>query len=162
MGALIIPIILQLAGVVVIIAEIVLPSGGLLSIIAAGLFGYSLYTVFTEVSAFAGMVFVIADVILLPVVLIAGIKLLAVSPVTLRTRLSKTNGYSSQLESLNSFKGASGTALTTLRPAGTALINDQRVDVVSRGEYIEKGTAVAVVAVDGNRVVVKQMENSEK
>jgi len=158
MGVLIIPIILQVAGVVVIIAEIVLPSGGLLSIIAAGLFGYSLYTVFTEVSAFAGMVFVIADVILLPVVLILGIKLLAVSPVTLRTRLSKTNGYSSQLESLNAFKGHSGTALTTLRPAGTALIDDQRVDVVSRGEYIEKGAAVVVVAVDGNRVVVKQME----
>lgn len=158
MGALIIPIILQMAGVAVIIAEIVLPSGGLLAIIAAGLFGYSLYTVFTEVSAFAGMVFVIADVILLPVVLIAGIKLLAVSPVTLRTRLSKTDGYSSQLESLNAFKGGSGTALTTLRPAGTALIDDQRVDVVSRGEYIEKGTAVAVVAVDGNRVVVRQVE----
>lgn len=158
MGALIIPVILQMAGVVVIIAEIVLPSGGLLSIIAAGLFGYSLYTVFTEVSAFAGMVFVVADVILLPVVLIAGIKLLAVSPVILRTRLSKTNGYSSQSESLNAFNGASGTALTTLRPAGTALINDQRVDVVSRGDYIEKGAVVVVVAVDGNRVVVRQVE----
>jgi membrane protein implicated in regulation of membrane protease activity len=34
------------------------------------------------------------------------------------------------------------------------------VDVVSRGEYILKGTAVIVSAVDGNRVVVKQAEAS--
>lgn len=158
MKALIIPVILQLAGVVVIIAEIILPSGGILSIIAAGLIGYSLFTVFTEVSTFAGIMFVTADVIMLPVILIVGIKLLARSPVTLKTKLSKTNGYSSQPEVLSSYVGGSGSAITTLRPAGTALINDQRVDVVSRGEYIEKGTAVAVVAVEGNQVIVKQVE----
>jgi len=157
-GALIMPIGLQLAAVVVIIAEIIIPSGGILSIIAAGLLGYSLYTVFTQVSNFAGMVFVIADVILLPVVLVIGIKLLARSPATLKTRLSKTNGYSSQSAELSAYVGTTGTAVTDLRPAGTALINERRVDVVSRGEYIEKGTAVAVVAVDGNRVVVRQVE----
>jgi membrane-bound serine protease (ClpP class) len=36
-----IPVLLQLAGVIIIIAEIFLPSGGLLSLMAAGLFGYS-------------------------------------------------------------------------------------------------------------------------
>ena len=146
MSALIIPVILQLAGVVVIIAEIIIPSGGILAIIAAGLFGYSLYTVFTGISTFAGMVFVIADAIMLPVILIAGIKLLVRSPVTLKTRLSKTNGYSSQSEELDALVGASGVAVTTLRPAGTALINNHRVDVVSRGDFIEKGTPVTVVA----------------
>jgi len=158
MSALILPVILQLAGVVVLIAEIILPSGGILSIIAAGLLGYSLYMVFAGVSAFAGMVFVIADVVMLPVVLIVGIKMLAKSPVTLKTELSKDNGYSSQSEDLKDFAGGNGTALTTLRPAGTALIHDQRVDVVSRGEYIEKGTAVEVVAVEGNQVIVRQTE----
>ncbi len=157
-GALIIPIALQLAAVVVIIAEIIIPSGGLLSIIAAGLLGYSLYAVFTQVSSFAGMVFVIADVILLPVVLVVGIKLLARSPATLKTRLSRTNGYSSQSVELSAYVGGTGTAVTDLRPAGTAVIDGQRVDVVSRGEYIERGTSVAVTAVDGNRVVVRQVE----
>jgi membrane-bound serine protease (ClpP class) len=157
-GALIIPIALQLVAVVVIIAEIIIPSGGILSIIAAGLLGYSLYAVFTEVSNFAGMVFVIADVILLPVVLVIGIKLLARSPATLKTQLSKTDGYSSQSAELSAYAGGTGTAITNLRPSGTALINGRRVDVVSRGEYIEKNTPVTVVAVDGNRVVVKQVQ----
>jgi membrane-bound serine protease (ClpP class) len=49
----------------------------------------------------------------------------------------------------------SGTALTTLRPSGTALIDGQRVDVVADGSMIEQGTAVKVVAVEGARVVVR-------
>ena len=57
------PVILQLVGVIVIIAEIILPSGGILSVLAVGIFGYSLYFVFQDVSVSAGFGFVVADVI---------------------------------------------------------------------------------------------------
>lgn len=50
-----------------------------------------------------------------------------------------------------------GTAHTTLRPAGTALIENQRIDVVSEGTFIEKGSAIRVVAVEGARVVVRRV-----
>jgi membrane-bound serine protease (ClpP class) len=49
----------------------------------------------------------------------------------------------------------SGTALTTLRPSGTALIEGERVDVVTDGSMIDRGAAVKVVAVEGARVVVR-------
>lgn len=48
-----------------------------------------------------------------------------------------------------------GVAFTQLRPSGTALINGQRVDVVTEGALLEKGTAVKVVATEGLRVVVR-------
>ncbi|MDB6065938.1 MAG: hypothetical protein JWR26_2146 [Pedosphaera sp.] len=48
-----------------------------------------------------------------------------------------------------------GTAFSQLRPAGTALINGKRVDVVSEGQLIERGTPVKVVALEGMRVVVR-------
>lgn len=48
-----------------------------------------------------------------------------------------------------------GTALTQLRPSGVATINGQRVDVVTEGGLIERGTAVKVVAVEGTRIVVR-------
>jgi membrane-bound serine protease (ClpP class) len=51
-----------------------------------------------------------------------------------------------------------GTAFTQLRPAGTALINGHRVDVVSEGTLIEPGTPVRVVAVEGIRVVVRAIQ----
>lgn len=50
-----------------------------------------------------------------------------------------------------------GSALTQLRPSGTALINGQRVDVVTEGGLIERGASVRVVAIDGTRIVVRKL-----
>src|SRR6056297_995255 len=150
------PIILQVAGILVLLAEIILPSGGVLTILALGCFGYSLYSVFTNVSMTVGMMFVAADVVILPIVLIAGLKLLAYSPVALRKSLKKTDGVTSQSEKLGGYMGKTGTAVTNLRPAGTARIDGRRMDVVSRGEFIEKDKPVLVIAVEGNRVVVRE------
>ncbi|MEM9494040.1 MAG: NfeD family protein [Myxococcota bacterium] len=54
--------------------------------------------------------------------------------------------------------GLRGTALTPLRPAGSAEIADRTVDVVSDGQYVETGTAIQVVQVEGNRVVVEPLD----
>jgi membrane-bound ClpP family serine protease len=48
-----------------------------------------------------------------------------------------------------------GVALTQLRPSGTASIDGKRVDVVTEGGLIERGTKVKVVAVEGTRIVVR-------
>jgi len=53
-----------------------------------------------------------------------------------------------------------GTALSALRPAGTAVINGKRVDVVTEGQMIDPGTPVRVVAVEGMRVVVRQFNQT--
>ena len=50
-----------------------------------------------------------------------------------------------------------GVAYTQLRPSGTALINGKRVDVVTEGSLIEKGTAIRVVDTEGLRVVVRAL-----
>lgn len=49
-----------------------------------------------------------------------------------------------------------GTALTHLRPSGAALIGGRRVDVVTEGPMVERGSPVQVVAVEGIRVVVRK------
>ena len=152
------PILLQLIGILVIIAEIILPSGGILSILATGLFGYSLYLVFTHISTSAGMAFVIADIILIPILVYFGIKFLAKSPVTLRTKLSKEDGVTSQSPDHRDYLGSQGVAVTDLRPSGVATIEDERLDVVTQGEYIEKQTQIIVIAVRGNQIVVKQKD----
>lgn len=58
-----------------------------------------------------------------------------------------------KLELLN----GTGEALTQLRPSGTASINGQRVDVVTEGGLIERGAAIRVVAVEGARIVVREV-----
>ena len=156
--SLLLPIILQLVGVVVIIAEIILPSGGILSILALAVFGYSLFIVFNEISMIIGFSFVAADLILIPVLVIVGLKLLARSPVTLRKTLSRKEGVSSQSSELESYVGTQGNAVTDLRPAGIAVINGKRVDVVTRGEYIEKDSAIIVTTVTGNQIIVRKKD----
>ena len=156
--SLLFPIILQLVGVVVIIAEIILPSGGILSIVALAVFGYSLFIVFNEISMIIGFSFVAADLILIPVLVIVGLKLLARSPATLRNTLSRKEGVSSQSSELESYVGTQGNAVTDLRPAGIAVINGKRVDVVTRGEYLEKDSAIVVAAVTGNQIIVRKKD----
>lgn len=50
-----------------------------------------------------------------------------------------------------------GVALTQLRPSGTAIINGKRVDVVTEGGLIEKGASLRVIAVEGMRVIVREV-----
>jgi membrane-bound serine protease (ClpP class) len=61
-----------------------------------------------------------------------------------------------------SLVGARGRALSDLRPGGFARINDQRVDVVTQGDYIYAGDLVEVVADDRYRRVVIRIEEDEQ
>lgn len=52
--------------------------------------------------------------------------------------------------------GREGIAVTPLRPSGTAEINQEMVDVVTEGGFIEKGKRVKVIRVEGTRVIVRE------
>jgi membrane-bound ClpP family serine protease len=53
--------------------------------------------------------------------------------------------------------GAIGTTNTPLRPAGVVRFGDKFIDVVSDGGFIAAGTRVQVIAVEGVRIVVKEV-----
>ncbi len=50
--------------------------------------------------------------------------------------------------------GEVGVALTPLRPAGRADFGSRRLDVVTEGEFIERGQSVRIESVVGNHIVV--------
>lgn len=51
--------------------------------------------------------------------------------------------------------GLHGTAQTDLRPAGLALLDGKRTDVVAEAGYISAGAAIRVVRIEGHRIVVR-------
>jgi membrane-bound serine protease (ClpP class) len=53
--------------------------------------------------------------------------------------------------------GRDGVALTDLRPSGAARIGDERLDVVTEGEYVAQGSRVQLVRSDGYRHVVRKV-----
>lgn len=56
---------------------------------------------------------------------------------------------------LTALRGRTGSAASYLRPAGVALIDGIRVDVLTQGEFIPEGTPVRVTRVEGARVFVE-------
>lgn len=57
--------------------------------------------------------------------------------------------------------GVVGEALTDLRPSGTAAFAGEKLDVVSEGDWIERGTRVVVVRSEGYRHVVREAGTAE-
>lgn len=75
--------------------------------------------------------------------------------ISLKESEQSTKGYSGSI-GLEHLVGKHGLALTSLRPSGTALIDEQRIDVVTPGDFIEKDTEITIIRIDGNRVVVNK------
>jgi membrane-bound serine protease (ClpP class) len=57
--------------------------------------------------------------------------------------------------------GRTGRALNDLRPAGTAVFDDRRLDVVSLGDCIQTGRMVRIVQAHGSRIVVEAVPDSD-
>jgi len=56
------------------------------------------------------------------------------------------------------FLGRIGRTATVLRPSGVADIDGVRLDVITEGDFLEPGTPVMVIKVEGSRVVVDRQE----
>ncbi len=74
--------------------------------------------------------------------------------------LASASGYVSS-DALDDLVGQSGVALTPLRPAGTADIGGERIDVVTRGEFVAPGASVEIIQVRGSRVVARPSTRTE-
>lgn len=81
---------------------------------------------------------------------------LSKSRIILKDRETSAEGYLATAD-MEVFVGKEGEATTVLRPSGMADVDGIRLNVVSEGEYIPKGTKVRVVRVDGARVVVRAL-----
>ena len=53
------------------------------------------------------------------------------------------------------FLGREGVTTTVLRPTGIAEFDGVRLNVVSEGDFVQSGTAVQIIRVDGGRILVR-------
>ncbi len=72
----------------------------------------------------------------------------------------RETGYTSSVRR-DELRGKRGVAVTDLRPAGTGLFGDERLDVVSEQAWIESGTPIEIVASEGYRHVVRVAPDRE-
>jgi len=152
-------ILLFLAGMVLVFAEILAP-GGILGVLAGACFIGSCYLGYRNYPSSWGYI-VIIELALGTVLFLVGLKYLPKTRMgqafILNTRQSQSEGYSSEAEDLGEFLGKHGIAQTHLRPSGMARLDGKRVNVVTEGAYVDMNTEVEVVNVEGNRVVVRPL-----
>lgn len=58
--------------------------------------------------------------------------------------------------------GQMAVTATELRPSGTIVFGDERIDAVSEGRYIGRGKNVKIIKVEGSRIVVRELEKKEE
>ncbi len=163
--ATIVEILMFIAGLILIATEIfIIPGFGI-----AGISGMLLVIASLFLSLVGGRPFLDFEIISMAIIQLAGAitgalililvlaKFLPKSAIfnklVLSTASTAKRGYVSNPD-FSSLVGKEGIALTTLRPAGTAEIDGQKVDVVSDSEYIKNGTKIKVIKTEGMRVVV--------
>jgi len=151
-------IILFVLGIILIAAEFFLAGGiaGLLgtvavigSIIMAG--GNLLHMAISIVIAL--FLSILAIIIMLKVF---GKRMNIFKKLILTDSTNTESGYVSNVNRLELI-GREGVTITPLRPSGTVKVDDERLDVVAEGSFIENNTKVKVVKVEGSRIVVREI-----
>ncbi|MEE2876734.1 MAG: NfeD family protein [Candidatus Neomarinimicrobiota bacterium] len=80
--------------------------------------------------------------------------------ITLPFSEKSSEGYSTSL-GLENLVGETGSVASDLRPSGWAVVGEEKLFVVSEGEFIESGDSVIILSVEGNRIVVRKVNNED-
>jgi membrane-bound serine protease (ClpP class) len=156
---------LYFAAVVLIIAEVFVPSGGLISACAfACLAGGVL--IFFKHSAAAGWIGVVIAIIMIPSILVVAYKVFPRTrfgkSVTLTPPERQRGDAIADTEELKELLGAVGVVLTPLRPVGMCDFSGRRVECVAESGYVDKGKKVKVIHVESTQVTVRVIEEGPR
>ena len=153
-------VLLFLAGLVLIVIEIFMPGFGFFGMGGAACILLSIFL--TLGGGLSAMNIMAGGIVAAVVAFLLILKYLPSSrlwnKLVLKDAEKTEVGYTTS-DDLTRLIGMEGKVLTLLRPAGTVDIAGQVFDVVSEGRYINPGTQVKVLSVQGNRIVVRPVES---
>lgn len=155
-------LILFILGIVLIVLELFVP-GGILGIIGLGAVITSFFLATDDVMQMGmSLLFALTVTIIVMVIIfkVFGKRIRVFDRIVLRDSTSTEQGYISNISRID-LVGQKGKTLTTLRPSGTAIINNERIDVVTEGTYIDANKDITVVKAEGSRIVVREISSSK-
>ncbi|MCA1009724.1 NfeD family protein [Halobacillus halophilus] len=156
-------IILLILGIGLVIAEIFLPGGiagvaGVVSIVASLMLSSADMGHMAMSIGIALIATVIVSVVLFKTM---GLERGFFRHIILQDSTSAEKGYLSSTSRLELI-GMVGETMTPLRPAGTAVFDGERLDVVTEGGFVGTGQSVKVLKTEGSRIVVRELSLKEK
>ena len=155
--------ILLLVGLTLTIAEIFVPSGGVIGFLSLASIVAAIIMAFTQSGPTAGVMFLSVACLAVPLVLAVAFRFLPRTPVG--RRLLPTIPTAEEVlpdrevrRRLQQLVGRVGRAKSKMLPSGAVQIDDQTIDAVSEGQPIEAEEPVRVIAVRGTMVVVRPVD----
>jgi membrane-bound ClpP family serine protease len=158
--------ILLLMGMALIFLEIFIPSGGLLSLMAAGAFIATLVVGFSE-SLVLGTIMLLVTTILVPLTVGIALKWWPHTPLGKLILIKRPDNEDDVLPDTEPYRrrkelvGKRGVAKSPLLPSGDVKVAGKIYDAVSDGMAIEAGQQIKVVAVRTQRLVVRPLNAKE-
>lgn len=150
-------VLLMVVGLALVVAEVFFVSFGVLSVLAAISMVSAIFLAFTQHGQAAGITLLLVAAVGVPAAIAFALKALPRTWLGKRLILAGPDhdpAKAGQEPGLERFLHKRGVTISPLRPAGFARIEGERVDVITRGEMLDKGVPVRVVEVEANRVVV--------
>ena len=144
-----------LVGVGLIFLEIFVPSGGIIGIVALATMGLGIAGFFQRGATYIGIILGIGSAVFVTTMFFYMLRRITLKGV------QDPESYTSVDRGIAGVEGKSGVTRSVLRPAGVAMIDGKRIDVVASGRFIEKGKPIKVIETSGNRVVVKELPDRE-
>lgn len=148
-------IVLLTAGILLIGAEIFVP-GAVLGTVGALALGGAVIVGF-GISQTVGFYVLFGVVVVTALTVWVWIKYFPRSSIGRQMTLSRDGQDFKAADSRENLVGKRGVAHSELRPAGYALVEGRRVDVVTEGGLIDAGEAIEVIKARGSRVVVRKV-----
>jgi len=152
------PILLLAFGLILLVSEVFIPSGGMIGLLALSCLGLSLWLAFQQ-SFDLFLKFILADFILLPLAGALAIYLWPRTPLAKRVFLPPPDpddmGVSHSGQRLDHLIGQFGRALTPLRPSGMVDFDGRRLDGLSEEGLIPSGALVRAVRIRAGQLVVR-------
>ncbi len=154
---------LYFACAALIIAEVFVPSGGLISLCAlVCLIGGAV--IFFHYSTTVGWIGIGVASVMIPAILIFAYKIFPKTrfgkSVTLSPPDRQQGDAVPDTSELKELLGSVGVVLTPLRPVGMCDFSGQRVECVAESGYVEKDKKVKVIDVESTQVTVRTIEES--
>lgn len=145
---------LLIAGVALLLAEVFLPGmvAGVLGVVC--LLGAAVVG-FAEFGPKTGSLILMTELFAGTVLTILWMRFFPKTPLGKKYILDPSTAAQAPT-GLEKWLGHEGLALTDLRPAGSARMAGEKVDVITTGDHLESGSRVKVVRVEGASIFVRR------
>ena len=163
MSWLVLAVFLYVACAALIIAEVFVPSGGIISALAFLCLAGGI-AIFFHYSITAGWVGVFVAAIMVPSLLVFAYRIFPKTrfgkSVTLMPSERDKGDAIPDVAELEGLLGAMGEVVTPLRPVGTCNFSGKRFECVAESGYVDKDKKVKVIDVEGTQLTVRVVDES--